>query len=450
MSQDSTPQQELARGLKARHILMIALGGAIGAGMFQGSSEAISLAGPGVIFAYLIGGLILLFVMQGLAEMAVRNPQASTFRELLDPILGRFAGYFAGWMYWLCWVLVMATEVTAAGMFLQYWFPDAPLWILSLVISLAITGVNLLNVNVFGETEFWFAGIKVAVLAVFTLLGLTLLFTGSGDQGAVGFTNLTSHGGLFPNGLSGVAAAMLVVMFSFGGTEMIGMTLGETENPAEVVPRAARNVIARILVFYVLPILVIVSLVPWQELGTAQSPFVTVFSSVGIPYVGGIMNFVMLTAVISAANTGMYAASRMLYSQAQVGQAPRLFTVLSKKRVPIRALLASTSFLYVGVIVAFFAKGNTFGYLMTIPGYSILTVWIFLSLAHLLSRRKGFEPKGYYVKWFPLLPLLALLALLVFLVSIVITSPAPGTLVAVGTMVVIAISYLFAVRAKRG
>lgn len=437
----STQKQELARSLKARHIMMIALGGAIGAGMFKGSSSAISAAGPGVVFAYLIGGIILLFVMQGLAEMAVHNSKAATFRELLEPILGRFAGYFTGWMYWLDWVLVMAAETAAAAVFLQYWFPHASLWMLSLIVSVAITLLNLMEVNVYGETEFWLAGIKIAVLVLFILLGGTLLFTGIGGHAATGFHHVTEHGGFFPHGLNGFASAMLVVMFSFGGTEMIGMTLGETENPEKVVPRAAKGVIARILVFYVLPILVIVSLVPWDQLSTAGSPFVTVFQSVGIPYVGDIMNFVMLTAVLSATNTGMYAASRMLYTQAQDGEAPRLFAKLSSRKVPVRALLASTSFLYIGVIIAFFAQGNTFDYLMVIPGYSVMIVWILLLIAHLRSRKNGFVPTGYHVKAFPLTSWVALIALLVILVGVVITSPRYGTLLSLLIMVVIAVSY---------
>ncbi|MGZ4031057.1 MAG: amino acid permease, partial [Tumebacillaceae bacterium] len=422
----STQKQELARSLKARHIMMIALGGAIGAGMFKGSSSAISAAGPGVVFAYLIGGIILLFVMQGLAEMAVNNPKAATFRELLEPILGRFAGYFSGWMYWLDWVLVMAAETAAAAVFLQYWFPNVSLWLLSLIVSVAITLLNLMQVNVFGETEFWLAGVKIAVLVLFILFGGTLLFTGLSGHAATGFHHMTAHGGFFPHGLSGLASAMLVVMFSFGGTEMIGMTLGETENPEKVVPRAAKSVILRILVFYVLPILVIVSLVPWDQLDKASSPFVTVFQTVGIPYVGDIMNFVMLTAVLSAANTGMYAASRMLYTQAQDGEAPRVFAKLSANKVPVRALLASTSFLYVGVIIAFFAQGHTFDYLMVIPGYSVMIVWILLLIAHLRSRKGGIKPSGYHVKAYPLTTWVALIALLVILVGVVITSPPYG------------------------
>jgi amino acid transporter, AAT family len=436
-------KEELARSLKARHVMMIALGGAIGAGMFKGSSTSIDMAGPGVVLDYLFGGIILLFVMQGLAEMAIRRPGAKTFRELIEPVLGRFAGYFAGWMYLLDWVLVMAAETAAAAVFLQYWFHNVPLWVLSLLVSIVVTAVNLYQVNIYGETEFWLAGIKIAVLILFILLGGTLLFTGFSHHPAVGLHHLTDSGGFLPHGIRGLASAMLVVMFSFGGSEMVGMTLGETENPERVIPRAARTVIYRILIFYVLPILIIVSLVPWNGLSAAESPFVTVFQAMGIPYAGDIMNFVMLTAVLSATNTGMYAASRMLYNQALSGQAPRFLASLSKRHVPVRALLFSTSFLYIGVIIAFFVKGKTFDYLMVIPGYSVLIVWMLLALAHIRSRvmeRKSLSRPSR----FPAGSLFAFLSLAVIFVGVVITSPLYGTLVSLFTMALIAATYRLA------
>lgn len=440
----STQNQQLARSLQARHNMMIALGGAIGAGIFKGSSSSIAMAGPSVLLAYLIGGIILLFVMQGLAEMAMNNTKAITFRDLLEPTLGRFSGYFAGWIYWLTWVLVMAAEVAAAAGFLNHWFPNVSLWILSLVVAVSITLLNLFNVKVFGEAEFWLSGIKIATLTLFILIGGTLLFTGFGEHPATGFQNLTAHGGIFPNGLTGLAQAMLVVMFSFGGTEMIGMTLGETKNATTVIPKAVRGVLIRIMVFYVLPILVIMSLVPWNQLSEENSPFVTVFSAIGIPYVGDVMNFVLLTAVLSAANTGMYAASRMLYTQAGDGEAPRFFAKLSQNQVPVRALLGSTLFLYIGVVIAFFAKGNTFGYLMVIPGYSIMTVWMLLLAGHLKSRRNGIDTSKYHVKLFPATSWLALIALIAIFIAVIVTSPIAGTLVTFAAMALIALSYLFA------
>nr|WP_245631904.1 amino acid permease [Alicyclobacillus ferrooxydans] len=433
--------QDLKRQLKPRHIIMMALGGAIGAGLFKGSDTSINQTGPGALAAYLLGGLILLFVMQGLGEMAVHHPQARTFRELIHPLLGPFAAHLTGWIYWLDWVLVMAAETAASAGFLTYWFPTVPVWLLALIVSVVMTVLNLFQVGVYGETEYWMSGIKIVVLALFVIFGIILLFTGFHGQPAPRFSHLTDAGGFFPHGLNGFASSLLVVMFSFGGTEMIGMTLGETDNPARIIPRAARGVIFRILLFYVLPILVIVSLVPWNHLGAGNSPFVTVFQSVGIPYVAGVMNFVMLTAVLSATNSGMYAASRMLYTQSLSGQAPRFFTQLSNRKVPIRALLVSTSFLYVGVIVAFFAKGNTFGYLMTIPGYSVILVWILIAAAHLKSRsqRKGapHSSTGGSVigSWF------ALFALVAIFIGVVATTPIWGTIVMVIVLALVTVGY---------
>ena len=232
-------QPELSRSLQARHITMIALGGAVGAGMFQGSSQSITLAGPSVILAYSLGGLILLFVMRSLAALVVNHPRAGTFRELVEPVLGSFSGYFIGWIYFLVWVLVMAAEVTASAMFLQHWFTSVPLWALSLVVSALITLLNLFPVRWFGEAESWLAGIKIATLTVFVLIGGALVFGAFGAEEAVGLQNLTDHGGFMPNGWSGLMSAMLVVIFSFGGMEIVGITLGETQNPEKIIPRRA-------------------------------------------------------------------------------------------------------------------------------------------------------------------------------------------------------------------
>lgn len=434
------PGQELERQLKPRHVIMMALGGAIGAGLFRGSDTSISQTGPGAVFAYLLGGVILLMVMQGLGDMAARRRDARTFRDLVSPVLGPFMGHFVGWMYWLDWVLVMAAETAAAAGFLSYWFSSVPIWLLALIVSVAMTVINLFQVRVYGETEYWLAFIKIAVLALFVIFGLILLFTGFGGHPGPGFHHLTDQGGWFPHGWHGFLASLLVVMFSFGGTEMIGMTLGETEDPERTIPRAARGVIVRILLFYVLPILVIVSLVPWNQLGKGDSPFVTVFQSVGVPYVPDLMNFVMLTAVLSATNSGMYAASRMLYNQALRGQAPRWFAHLSSRNVPVRALLTSTVFLYVGVIVAFFAKGHTFDYLMTIPGYSVILVWITLAWAYLRSGRAG-VPIRPGLRWGAGL---AILALALIFIGVIATTPVWGTAVVALVVVVICLGYVAA------
>ncbi|MGC5326018.1 amino acid permease [Brevibacillus sp. SYSU BS000544] len=432
----------LARNLQSRHIMMIALGGSIGAGIFKGSSDSISVAGPGVVISYLIGGLLLLAVMQGLAEMVVHNRGARTHLDLIEKSVGRFAGYSVGWMSWFMYVVVMAAEIVASAFFLQYWFTDTPLWVLSLIVSLVITALNLFKVNVFGEVEYVLTGIKVSVLALFIFLGGYLLFFGTENFAPVGFTNLTAHEGFFPLGLSGIAASMLVVMFSFGGSEMIGMTLAETEQPEKVIPRAARGVILRILVFYALPILIIVGLVPWNQISASASPFITVFESVGIPYVADFMNFVMLIAMISAANSNMYASSRMLFAKAQDGRAPKFLAVLSKQKSPVRAILVCVLFLYLGVLFAFFAEEQTFGYLMIIPAYTVMSVWIMLLVAHLRSRKTESSPQGYRAFGAPVTTWMALISLLIIFVGVVITSPVMGTVFYAMVLLVITGSYL--------
>lgn len=435
-------QQDLQRSMKERHIMMIALGGAIGAGIFKGSSSAINMAGPGVVLAFILGGIIMFFVMQGLAEMAVQNHKARTFRDLLEPILGGYAGYFIGWTYWTFWVCAMAAEAVAAASFLQYWLPDQPIWVLALIVSIFITLLNLFSVKVFAETEYWFASIKIAVILMFILFGLAVLLVPMGGHPAVGFSNLTAHGGFLPNGIFGIVSAMLVVIFSYGGTEMIGVTLAEVRNPEKVIPKAVRGTFVRILSFYVLPFLVIVSLIPWNEVdGAKESPFVTVFEMMGIPFVGHFMNAVMLTAVLSAMNTGMYAASRMLYTQAVDGRAWRGFKTLSRRHVPVNAILASTFFIYIGVLISFFAGSKTFEYLMASLGYTILIIWFFICLAHLHSRKNQKELTGYYVKWFPYTTWVAIISIVSIFIGVLYTTPIWGTVVTLGMYLIISLNY---------
>ncbi|MFP7485504.1 amino acid permease, partial [Priestia filamentosa] len=243
--------QNLQRTMTSRHIMMMALGGAIGAGLFKGSSSAIDMAGPSVVIAYLIGGIILLFIMQGLAEMAVQNNKARTFRDLVQSHLGKYPAYFLDWIYWKMWVLNIAAEAVVSAIFLQYWFPQYPIWFLTLLVSVLVTVVNLLSVKVFAETEYWLALVKISVIILFILAGILLLFVSFGSHEAVGFSNLTKHDGFFPNGSVGLITAMLVVIYSYGGTEIIGVTLAETKNPEKVVPKAVRSTLTRIIAFYI-------------------------------------------------------------------------------------------------------------------------------------------------------------------------------------------------------
>lgn len=376
--------------------------------------------------------------------MAVRSKNARTFRDLIEPILGPFAGYFVGWTYWIFWVFAMAAEAVAAASFLQFWLPNVPLWLLALIVSVAVTLLNLFSVKVFAETEYWLAAIKIFVISLFIVFGFIILFIPFGGHHAAGFANLTAHGGFLPHGVLGILTAMFVVVFSYGGTEMIGVTLAEVQNPEKVIPKAVRSTFIRILSFYVLPFLIMVSLIPWNQLNSSgQSPFVTVFQIMGIPFVSHFMNAVMLTAVISSLNTGMYSASRVLYTQALDDRAWKIFTRLTNNQVPINAILASTFALYIGVLVAFFAKGKTFDYLMTSLSYTILIIWFFISLAHIKSRKNVKQLTGYHVRLFPYTSWVSLIAIVTIFIGVLFSTPIAGTAITLGLYLLISIYYFF-------
>ncbi|KKI90148.1 amino acid permease [Bacillus sp. SA1-12] len=438
----SNKQESLKRTMTSRHIMMMALGGAIGAGLFKGSSTAIDMAGPAVILAYMVGGIILLFIMQGLAEMAVRNKQARTFRDLIEPVLGKYAAHFLDWIYWKMWVLNIAAESVVAAIFLQYWLPDIPVWILALMVSAIVTLVNLFSVKLFAETEYWLTLLKISVIVLFIITGLTILLIPFQDHTATGFTHLTQHGGFFPNGMHGLIMAMLVVIYSYGGTEMIGVTLAEVKDPEKIIPKAVRGTLIRIISFYILPFFIIVSLIPWNQVnGVPESPFVTVFNMIRIPYADHIMNAIILLAIISSMNSGLYASSRVLYTQAADGRMPKLFAKVSKRQVPVYAILACTSSLYAGVLISVFAGSNTFNYLMGSLGYTVLCIWIIIAIAHLKSRKNQLQKGNYKVRFYPYTTWFALLALIAILIGVIATTSIIVTTITIVIYLFITIAY---------
>ncbi|WP_299088814.1 amino acid permease [uncultured Metabacillus sp.] len=444
----SNKQESLKRTMTSRHIMMMALGGAIGAGLFKGSSTAIDMAGPAVILAYMVGGIILLFIMQGLAEMAVRNKQARTFRDLIEPVLGNYAAHFLDWIYWKMWVLNIAAESVVAAIFLQYWLPDIPVWVLALMVSAIVTLVNLFSVKLFAETEYWLTLLKISVIVLFIITGLIILLIPFQDHTATGFSHLTQHGGFFPNGMHGLIMAMLVVIYSYGGTEMIGVTLAEVKDPEKIIPKAVRGTLIRIISFYILPFFIIVSLIPWNQVnGVPESPFVTVFSMIGIPYADHIMNAIILLAIISSMNSGLYASSRVLYTQAADGRMPKLFAKVSKKQVPVYAILACTSSLYAGVLISVFAGSNTFNYLMGSLGYTVLCIWIIIAIAHLKSRTNQTQQGCYKVRFYPYTTWFALLALIAILIGVIATTSIMVTTITIVIYLFITVSY-FRVRSR--
>jgi AAT family amino acid transporter len=404
-------EPNLQQNLKSRHLQMIAIGGMIGAGFFQGSAEVIELAGPGVIMTYLLGGLLLLVVMSALAEMATVFPKQD-IRRIISLALGARVSFVIGGLYWMSWVLVMALEVVTAGKFLQFWFPQVPLWGLSLCVAFLLSLLNLSPVKYFGETEFWISGIKVLTLIMFIVFGGYLLLKHPDPT-----QNLIHQGGFFPHGMSSVFSALLVVLFSYGGAELIGMTLAETENAQRVLPRVVRSTVTRILLFYTVPILIICGLTPWNQLSSHASPFLQVFIGLGFTGAAHFMNFVMLTAVISAANSGLYATSRLLFSLAREGQAPSIFKRLNHKGVPTVSVWLSLVGLLLGSVISYVSPENVFHYLMGIPGFVVLSMWILICLAQLKLRSTYKNKLSFRVIWFPHLTRVTLLILFGILIK---------------------------------
>lgn len=403
------PRQALRKSLKNRQIQLIALGGAIGTGLFYGSSESISIAGPSILLAYIAGGIIIFLIVRALSEMSTQEPAAGAFSYYASKYWSQRAGFVSGWNYWFNYVLVSMVELAVVGSFVNFWFPNIPAWICAAFFLIVITAANLLGVSKFGEFEFWFAIIKIVAVIAMIVGGLVIIAmritTVNGSVAS--FSQWFSIGGFFPHGLiehsadngwSGLLMALPVVMFSFGGTELIGITAGETQNPRTTIPKATNSIIWRILVFYVAALAVIMAVVPWNTIGqadahgTVTSPFVQIFSSVGIHTAAGILNFVCLTAVMSVYNSGLYANSRMLYSLSMQGNAPRYLRQVSRNGVPAAGVLTSAAIISLAVVVVFLWPQFAFNYLMSIATIAGVINWTMIMITE-LHFRKNFEKR---------------------------------------------------------
>ena len=393
-------QNELKKGLKPRHVQFIALAGMIGTGIFKGSSDTLSLAGPSVVLAYLIGGILLFIVMSALGEMATVYPNLNV-QNLINKAFGFRASFIVGWLYWINWVVVTAVELIAAGSFLKYWFTDVPLWVLSLLCAAVIIGINLFEVKNYGEMEFWFASIKIFTLVAFIILGALILFGIFPTDSSASLSNYTAYGGFFPNGIGGMLGAFLVVMFSSGGAEFIGVAVTETKDSEKVIPKVIKSTVFRVIVFYVLPILIICGIIPWNQVTGQDSPFVQVFTLSGLPGAANIMNFVLLTAVLSAANSGIYATSRTLYTMARNGEAPKVFSKITAKGVPLNGIMITTVFILAGVFLSYMTPDEVISYLMSIPGFTVSIIWIGICCAQLKLRRQYPKKPTFQVTGFP-------------------------------------------------
>ena len=339
----------LHRGLEARHIELIALGGTIGVGLFMGAGSTLKWAGPSVLLAYIVAGLFVFFIMRAMGEMLHLEPVAGSFAVYAHKYLSPYFGYLTAWSYWFMWIAVGISEITAVGVYVQYWFPELPQWVPALAAIALVALANLAAVKLYGEFEFWFALIKVTTIIVMIVVGLGVIFFGFGNHGqALGFENLTTHGGFFAGGWKGFLFALCIVVASYQGVELVGITAGEAKNPQVTLKRAINNILWRILIFYVGAIFVIITIFPWNEIGTHGSPFVLTFSKIGITAAAGIINFVVLTAALSGCNSGMYSCGRMLYALSKNRQLPAFLGRVSKGGVPVYGIAITILCLLIG------------------------------------------------------------------------------------------------------
>lgn len=379
----------LKPGLKGRHLSMIAIGGVIGAGLFVGSSAGIAAAGPAILVSYALVGVMVVLVMRMLGEMAAARPSSGSFSAYADMALGRWAGFSIGWLYWFFWVVVLAVEATAGAVILNGWVPAVPQWGWALIVMFVLTATNLVSVGSYGEFEFWFAGIKVVAISVFVLIGLLAVFgvlPGSDNAGS-GFAHLTDAGGFMPNGPGAILTGILLVVFSFMGSEIVTLAAGESSDPQRAVSKATNSVIWRIAIFYLGSIFVVLTLLPWNAKSIqTDGSYVAALNSIGIPHAGQIMDVIVLTAVLSCLNSGLYTASRMAFSLGGRGDAPRAFARTNHRGVPQAAILGSVVFGFLAVWLNYQWPDTIFEFLLNSSGAVALFVWLVICFSQLRLR----------------------------------------------------------------
>ncbi|WP_151977323.1 amino acid permease [Acinetobacter soli] len=377
---------ELKQGLSNRHIQLIALGGAVGTGLFLGISQTIKLAGPSVLLGYAIAGIIAFLIMRHLGEMVVEEPVSGSFSYFANKYWGPMAGFMSGWNYWVLYVLVSMAELSAIGTFVQFWLPELPTWITALFFFIAINAINLINVRFFGESEFLFSCIKIIAILSMIFFGLYLLISGdAGPQASV--ANLWQFGGFFPNGIQGFIMSLAIIMFAFGGLELIGITAAETKNPSKTIPKAVNQIVYRILIFYIGAIGVLLCLFPWNQLAQGGSPFVLIFQSLNSHGVANVLNFVVLVAAISVYNSCIYCNSRMLHGLAMQGNAPRVLQRVNRRGIPVYAAGVSASITAVCVLINYLMPGKAFQFLMMLVVAALVVNWLMISWTHLKFRK---------------------------------------------------------------
>lgn len=425
--------------MAARHITMIALGGAIGAGLFKGSSSAIAAAGPSVLIAYFIGGIVLYFVMKSLEKLVLSSKDPHGLSGLVQPYLGNHTADFTDWVYWSMWMINIIAEAVAAASFLQLWFANVPTWVFVLIIALLTSLINLFSVALFAETEYWLAFIKISVVILLIIFGVFLVAKQIFDTNLVTtFSGMTAHGGFAPHGFKGVINSLLIVIYSYGGSELIAITVSETEDPKRAIPKAIRGVIGRIISFYIIPMFLLLVIYNWQTFATSSmSPFVMVFNKMHIPFAGDIVNLIIILALFSSINSGIYASSRLLYFRLKnrQGKMAQRMAHLNKHHVPQRAVIFCSGTLYIGVVLSYFVGDRLFNYLAGSLSYTVLAVWILISLAGFGLSLKTKSLSGRTMS------LLALIALFLILIGILFTNPIGVTVFTAILYFIIFISY---------
>lgn len=392
-------QQELQRGLKNRHVQLISIGGAIGTGLFLGSGKSIQLAGPSILFAYLITGCICFFIMRALGELLLSNTNNHSFLDFIAEYLGKKAAFVTGWTYWFCWIAIAMADLTAMGMYVRYWAPSVPQWLPEIIALVLLLGLNMVAVSLFGELEFWFALIKVVAIIAFIIIGAYMIITHyKTSAGTVSISNLWSHGGFFPKGGKGFILSFQMVTFAFAGIELVGLVAGETKNPEKVLPEAINNIPIRIILFYLGSLFVIMSIYPWNSLNADNSPFVEVFSEIGITIAASLINLVVLSAAASACNSAIYSTGRMLRSLSQEGSAPKRFLRLTTHRVPGNALVFSTIVIFISVVLNYIMPSEVFTLISSIATTCFLFIWSMLVYTHLKYRKSILGKKAHSFK----------------------------------------------------
>ncbi|UXJ69856.1 amino acid permease [Lysinibacillus fusiformis] len=421
---DQVHHQQLNRSMKSRHLLMLSLGGVIGTGLFLNVGYTINQAGPGgALIGYLFGGLILFMVMNCLGELAVYMPVTGSFQTYATRFISPSAGFSLGWMYFVGSAATAGVEFTAAGILMQHWFPNIPIWIWCAVFMVLLFVLNALTTKGFAEAEFWFASIKVVAVIAFIIIGGAAIFglIPLADRPTPHLTNLAPSG-LFPAGITIIFVTMMNVIFSYQGSELVGIAAGETENPEKNIPRAIRTILFRIIVFYIASIIVLSAIFPSSELGLMESPFVTLMNLAGVPYAAGIMNFVILTAILSVGNSCLYASTRLLFSMSHEGMAPKLFGRLTKNKVPLNALIFTMVFSLLSLLTSVMEADAVFVLLMSIAGISVTISWMGICASQLMFRYRYIKSGGNLVDLkfktplFPLIPIFCIFFCLVILI----------------------------------